>query len=1300
MKNVKIHPGVNWHAIQPEYQHDTNIRLNNNNIKSKDGLELNICDAMQSTLDVTTNNQTQLILVDNVKVHDVFKIDVDLEKYPEQFTTYLLHRGFPTYNSRTSYLKILEEASDADTREYVLGVSVVNETSYDTTYFTANVENDNGLYYNITLHDDYSLSINHNDNYENVYMTCRGNPLNGTSEIYFESLTDGLITDDKKFNYILDRDQGYVILYKEFSGNVYYVTPQDTSANETRLNFTPASAATGLDSVPYDSVIRIKANKKQTVTGLDLINTWVSYTTHGDLNRLDINETKTYDDINNNYVLTSPINVTESNTKQYNVLQLKNQTTPDNKQSRHNPFPNFLPCDHRQYDKLFTGTNQINGYQNASFGYNSYVTTLDLPPDNITYFHTPQDMYPYDKININDCGLIESGAIGGDTPMVSDKIFKKAADYKYNTPFGAPLDEETGAWLCSWLKSNTGTEWNTTVHYERDMLVNYENKTYKCIENNVGIQPNLDNTKWEEMEDTSSIWVDRYYNPKHYTATQALQVSGQYVSYTSKFEYIVDKLNAEKHIVFDKQSDLCLEPGCMYAYYRIGDKENDSIIETLQDSLIHEGVNPVYTQDRSLHVNQTPGVFSLSGDHYIETEARNKTNNSDYMISLHINPNDWTQPFASQVIGNYTNEGVGLFNRINTTPYVILIGTLSVDIYNTSMDLINRISVDDQPVKVLHLEGSENLYIYTDTNIIYQYDIKGMLVEKFQLPVEHNIIDVEIDNECIYTLDDTNFIRKYDLNDELQDELYDVWPNNVLGTGTSPTGDPFVTSPNTYIVPFDDLQYRVNCDCYTMDMSGNMWFVKENKVFQMIPDEQQGINATFVDSVNGKTISLITQERNLGATRGNSIVIVANGSDTLDDIIRDWNETHPSNRIETLSFDSLDLVLPAGYTIQFSGGVDRGTTTVTYGMSGNIGHDIINIKSDEHDNLWLLSQQNEKSYIYKFNTERKMLFCSCLSSIDTSLQYAMSGDCHMDLITEFTSGGFVHDVLILNKPIDTNWGDVDENIEGMLEDNKTKVTRINTYGELVGSYKKPVKAQTARTYKSYINTTNFDPLKNLYKHTIQKNHLIFKMRYRNYFDTDKTFTRRMMYDVSELSSGSHHIMAGFNSFNGNLALFVDGQLQCTAVSEDSQTGAGYRQTKTIHSPLYVGSDTFFNNITLSEHLGLKNYNFAGDCDITGLRVYNDYLDFHRVKALARENQNIQPITLTLPTGKRSYLDQVTKFYHHRIPGRRSTKFDVNIITQALSGDTTTQEVVTSNVATHIDGKLPVNTTINEINWIS
>lgn len=1284
MRSEKIQPGVNWHAVQPMYQQDDAIKLPNINARSRDGVEINVCDTMRSVVDVTTNNQTQMMLIDNLKIDDVMKLDTQVDKYPLQFVTYILCQSFPSVRGDTSYLKIIEQASDSDTRQYLIGTRIVDGVGYNSNYFEADLTSDNGLYFNVTMHDENELSINHNDNYENVYMTVSGSPQDGNVEIYFTTTSDGTPAAEQKFGYFFDKQFGYLTLYKKFADDTYYLTPEfDDEKDAVVYSF--AKPTSGLEQFPYDSVNRVISPDRLTSGDLNLFNTWVSYNIFGDQNTLDVNETKSFTDVYNNYIITSPLSIVDNNKKHYNILPLKNQTTPDNKQSRANPFPFYTACDHREYDKLFTGTNQIYGDDNISSGYNSYITTINLKADHVTYFHPPQDMYPYEKININDCGLIEAGAIGGDTPIVADKIFKKAADYKYNTPWGAPLDEETGVWLCSWLRSNTGTDWSDKTTYKRDLLVNFRGVTYKCLEDNTNVQPNLDPSTWEVVRDASSVWVDRYYNPKHYTATEALKVEGQYYEYSSKFDFVVDKLKSHKQIIFDKKSDLCIEPGSLYAYYRIGSNENQSIINTEQKTLVHEGVEPAYTTTRDNYTNTLTDKIKFDGTAYIETRALNKTTNSDFTVSLHINKTDWTKPFGSQIAGNYTNHGIGLYNKLNTTPYVIMSQGHDIHIYNTELTHINTITTDATILKAVHLEGTENIYALTDTNTIYQYDIKGMLVERFEIPdTAGNSIDIEIDHEYIYILEDTDDLRKFDLSNELQDVLFEAWPQDVIGEPgtTDPVGEYYTYSTRTAVVPYGESQYRVNCDLYSMDLSGNMWFSKNNKIYKMIPSSKQGVNATFVDTVSGLLISLITEEKNLGATKGNSILIHGDGQNTLRQLIDDHNLYHPDNQIQSLSVESLNLVLDAGYEIKFSGGVDRGTTTITYGMSGDIDDQIVGLKSDEHDNVWVLSQQQEQTFIYKFDTDRNLLYCSSLSGIDETLQYSMTGHNMLDLVTEFNTGTYDHYVMIMNQPVGSAF---------------VNLTKIDLNGNLKSTTQQMLTHVVYNSVDQYTNVTNHETVKNLFRDTINDNYIMFKIRYENYFDTDRTYTDILKYKISDLTTGSHHFAASFNSLNGNLSLFVDGNLQDTATSDDVFTGAAYKYTKTIHTPLFVGCDSYFNNITLSEHLQLQNYNFASGFEVYGLRTYNSYLNFHKVKSLARENMSIRDINLTLPTGKRSYLDQVTKFYHHRVPGRKSTVFDVNIITETLSAD---ENTLTDEITEHMRDKLPVNVKLNKINWLT
>ena len=120
---------------------------------------------------------------------------------------------------------------------------------------------------------------------------------------------------------------------------------------------------------------------------------------------------------------------------------------------------------------------------------------------------------------------------------------------------------------------------------------------------------------------------------------------------------------------------------------------------------------------------------------------------------------------------------------------------------------------------------------------------------------------------------------------------------------------------------------------------------------------------------------------------------------------------------------------------------------------------------------------------------------------------------------------------------------------------------------------------------------------------------------------------------------------------------------------------------------------------MSEHLQLENYAFSRGFTIDKYRVYNDYLNFQKIKMLSREGKQIQPVTLTLPTGKRNYVEHVTKFYKHRRPGKRSTSFDITVVNQSLSSSETQQQLA-DQIRDFIEPIIPVNSQLNNINWIT
>jgi hypothetical protein len=1278
MRSVGIN-STTWTPLSLEYANDTSIQLKNTLISNKDNVNFVVTPATSGGNDIKINNYSELILTNPLRSKALYDFNLVHKEYPKQYTTYLLLNSYPNIQPESSYLMIQPEKADLPVRQFITRSGKNSEGDpISSEYFTCEKDNNN-IYFSITMHDQEELSISHDDNFTTTYLTTSGTPADNTLGFMFSAAPLDIPRDDQRFNYITQNKDGYLLLFKFFNSEPYYIM-----VDPTGMGLIAIKAGVNDQTYPLKGVIRTVPQVKSSKT-LTIDNAWVSYKTIGNQNNLNINTTKSFETLNNNYLLTTQYSNITGSTIPVDIIPLKNQLTPSNRVMRGNPFPNYNQCDHRQYNKIFSGTNQQGGYNNILMSYDSYQTEIQLEPDAITYFNTPQDMYPCDKLNINDSGLIEAGAIGGDTPIVSDKIFKKAADYKYNTPYGAPSDEETGVWLCSWLKSNIGVTWDEDTEYNEDIVVNFKGKVYRSIDVNKGVQPNKDARVWFESGDSKPIWVDRYYNPAAFSAQEALKVENQYSEYVSKYEYIINTLSAEDIYVFDKISDLTFEPGCAYAYYRVGPVENQVTIDNIE-RLVHEGQAPVYDKNRSIKL-QTGTDLTFDSTRYIETVTLANTKDSSCTVSFNIESLDWTKPFASQIIGNYVNEGISFYNKLNTTPYIILPGDNDTVVYNS--DMIKVLTIPQSAEYTAHGNGSENILLLCKESgkyIVHQYDLKGMLVESTHLTDFDGIsaLSMFTDERNMYVLDDSDKIKKYSADSEFRDYLFRKSPAHVVGGpdhDINIEGHAFPVSDSTFIHVHGDDEYRINCDSYTIDMDNSLWFTKGDIIYKYIPSDRRGANATFSGVVNGGLISLLAEEFVQGSM-GNTIKIVGDGVSTIAILVVNWNNAHPDNRMQIVDPLGSSIVPPNEYEIQLSGGIDIGQPITFTALSASA-HTIQNIRCDYDNNIWVLGHNNTGNKIWKFDNNRNKLIDINVNELDSLLVDVNSTiPCRMDMICEFVEQtGYTQYITLIHKS----------------NSNQIIYTKIDLNGSLISTELKDAQIDDLNRIP---DITNFETCKSLNKGTINTNHIIFKMRYQSYFDTDKTYPVYIKYNIEDLTPGRHHFAIGFNSDNANISLFVDGNLYKTIKSDDIFTGAAYKFTKTIHAPLHVGSDTFFNNILLGEHLGILGLNYASGNTIDNIRVFNKYLNFYKIKSLTRETKNILPLTLTLPTGKRSYLDKIQKYYRHRTPGRRSDTMDIDIIPEDVQIPEERKNKLTTELRELIVSTLPVNKQIREVNWIN
>jgi hypothetical protein len=375
----------------------------------------------------------------------------------------------------------------------------------------------------------------------------------------------------------------------------------------------------------------------------------------------------------------------------------------------------------RKYYKLFTGTNQEDGYSNIHLGYEAQTSEIILKKDSTTFFHIP--FFASAQL-LSNSSLGADGAFSGPIPALADRISKKLGNYGNSTPWGTPTGQKDGVWLCSWYYS-------------------------------VSSEP--------------PIWLDRYYNPGRLAYEEALKGEASFTDYI-------------KHdpLYYDVPTSLTLEPGVLYQYYHNGEKAISEIIETfsgnnkdrlrlnidnwqtLEDKSSYKNTIAIDNlKDEWIIVSTDPGyedrnALSFNNSDFINSRVlynKNYNFENEFTLSFWVNNDNWSNATSTQLIGNLQKGGYGIFyNNLNYNPYFAIPETTYGHLF-----FVNQ-------------EGN----VYFDKNTQY----------KLGNPTNPEFVGMNSNNEII-TIDSKNFqLLKYNqVGDVITTSLYNNGsPFVFLGT--------------------------------------------------------------------------------------------------------------------------------------------------------------------------------------------------------------------------------------------------------------------------------------------------------------------------------------------------------------------------------------------------------------------------------------------------------------------------------------------------------------------------------------
>ena len=710
----------NWKALSANYTYDNDVNFKNQAIYIDGRMSVSKTPLLSSNYDFKNNNYSLLNISEKVDLKSISDFYVPVEKSDVEVGTISIAK-----NGSRQFLIFTDQVDDV----------LIDTTIYDSIVGGSLSSINDDYFFEVDFNDKIYANVSHIYNNEVYYLAV--NPTNLNLNFVIASAFDIFRDYNRDFTYFYNKEKNIFTLQIRIRGFAYYVTVNN---NRLVLSATPTNSM-----VSYDSSSVFYLSSFEEPDSPEIMNEWVTYEKTFNQNNLNKDTKNSYLDIKNNYLFHSEYNNIDQDQRalNYNLINLKNQLNQKNEQGKNNIFINQNPTDSRDYISIFAGGNQEQGYDKLHLGYTSYSTPYEFIQGKTTWFHTPQNMYPYKRLNILNTKLVDNGAIAGDNPLRSDKIWKKLANYKSTSNQGDAQEEQTGQWLCSWLSGG----------------------------NNILSKP---------------VWVDRFYNPKTVTFAQALSSSPTTVTYKS----IYDCLNIPGGVV-DLPSSLVFEPGCWYAYSRFGKTDIEQNINSLNSKKQFFNFTEFLRSDGSiLTPDSEDGVdtFVFNGDRYALVDVDNvDTNYNNFTIMFWGYRDYWDKLAGFQLGGNMTDYGMGIFNYMRVTPFIMLLSGGNFISYNRYFEktetFINTISSWGSSKFMMRRDPLNSIHIITDKSRVIEFDLRGTIIDATSaLSASKPITNVYNDENYGYVLYSNSNVRKINL---LSNLVYTTAYNYSIGPALS-----------------------------------------------------------------------------------------------------------------------------------------------------------------------------------------------------------------------------------------------------------------------------------------------------------------------------------------------------------------------------------------------------------------------------------------------------------------------------------------------------------------------------------
>ena len=187
------------------------------------------------------------------------------------------------------------------------------------------------------------------------------------------------------------------------------------------------------------------------------------------------------------------------------------------------------------------------------------------------------------------------------------------------------------------------------------------------------------------------------------------------------------------------------------------------------------------------------------------------------------------------------------------------------------------------------------------------------------------------------------------------------------------------------------------------------------------------------------------------------------------------------------------------------------------------------------------------------------------------------------------------------------------------------------------------------------------------------------------------------FDSSVLMPGWHHFAITADPYN-MLNLYVDGNLATSTSIGDLSAGVYRIYNERNNIDLIIGTSSFKSQI-LSEYTKQPTDPYSFNGAIADVRFYSQALEKADIIALRRRFilNSYSNLTWAAPAGTRYYIEQVDRFFPHRLPGAKSHLFNIKIRGSNIT-DPGVKKIIENNILSALSKTTPAYTQLNKIIW--